>query len=106
MSRHPKPAIPSNIQNLIRANDLHAEAVYQAKLNLAKANETKFREQHNSIIRNAEVRRNIRKSNDEARLARNDIIVDRRQRIAELYEEDQKRWEAELLAKGYTIYHE
>ena len=106
MTRRAKPSVPQNIQNLIRANNLHAEAVEQAKINLAKANETQFRESHNSIIRNAEVRRNAKKSLDDARLARNDMIVDRRARLAAQFAQDKEDWGRELQAKGYTFEQE
>ena len=102
-SRQAKPGTPANIQALIRANELHAEAVEQAKQNLCKANETKFREQHASFIRNAEVRRNAGKSQAEALLARNDLIVDRRARLAAQFAQDKEDWARELQAKGYTF---
>jgi len=98
-----KPAIPLNIQALIRTNDLHAEAVEQAKINLAKSNETRFREEHQSYIRNAEVRRNMRQSQDEAILAKNDLMVDRRKRLAALFKQDEQRWDRELQVRGLTI---
>ena len=69
MSQRKKPATPSNIQALINQNELHAAAVEQAKINLSKQNETKFREEHQSFIHNAEVRRNMRRSQEEAKIA-------------------------------------
>lgn len=101
-----KPAIPANIQALIRQNDIHAQAIHQAKVNLATANETRFREQHNSFIRNAEVRRNARLSEEESHLQRDDLIVDRRAKLAEIYAADKERWQTELLRRGYTISYE
>ena len=101
--RQAKPSIPANIQALIRANDLHAEAVEQAKINLAKANETQFRESHNSYIRNAEVRRNAKRSEQDAILARNDLICDRRERLANRFAQDKEEWSRELQAMGYTF---
>ena len=98
-----KPAIPSNIQALIRTNDFHAEAVNQAKINLAKSNETKFREEHHNYIRNSEVRRNMRKSQNEAEIARKDLLIDRRLRLSELFQKDQLSWDKELQSKGLTI---
>ena len=106
MTRRAKPSVPQNIQNLIRANDIHAAAVEQAKINLAKANETQFRESHNSVIRNAEVRRNAKRSEEDARLARNDVIVDRRARLAAQFARDKEEWGRELQAKGYTYEQE
>lgn len=104
--RTTKPAVPSNIQALINQNNQHAYAVEQAKMDLAKANETRFREEHHSIIRNAEVRRNMRRSQEEARLARLDLIVDRRAQLAELFAREQEQYEAELQAAGLTLYRE
>ena len=103
MSRR-KPAVPSNIQNLIDANNRHAAAVEQNRQNLAKANETRFRQEHNTVIRNAEVRRNARNSQEEARIARTDLLVDRRARLAELFAEERQKYEAELQAAGLTYY--
>ncbi|EAY01290.1 hypothetical protein TVAG_395370 [Trichomonas vaginalis G3] len=103
MSRQSKPSVPANIQALIRANDLHAEAVEQAKINLSKANETKFRESHASFIRNAEVRRNAKLSHQEEVLAHADLICDRRARLAAQFAEDKEEWQKELQARGMTF---
>lgn len=103
MSRPYKPSVPANIQALIRANNLHAEAVEQAKINLSKANETKFRESHASYIRNAEVRRNAKLSHQEEILAHADLIADRRARLAAQFAEDKEEWARELQAQGLTF---
>ena len=103
MTRRYKPAIPSNIQALISANDLHAQAVEQARIEKSRANETRFRESHASFIHNAEVRRNARRSLEEARLARQDLIIDRRAKLAEQMDREREEWEQELEARGYTI---
>lgn len=100
----PRPAVPANIQALINSNELHAAAVGQARIDQAKANETRFREEHHSYIRNAEVRRNVRRSQDEARLARLDLIIDRRAQLAALLEHEKQVWDEELQKRGYSIY--
>jgi hypothetical protein len=82
------PSVPQNIQALINANESYARSVSQAKDNLALSNETKFREQHSSFIHNAEARRNVRRSREEAALARLDFILDRRAQLAQLFAEE------------------
>ena len=106
MSQRKKSGTPSNIQALINQNELHAAAVEQAKINLSKQNETKFREEHQSFIHNAEVRRNMRRSQEEAKIARMDLIIDRRAKMAALFAQEKEEWERELQAKGLTIYKE
>lgn len=103
MTRRYKPAIPSNIQALVNANELHAAAVEQSRIERARQNETRFREEHASVIHNADVRRNVRRSQEEARLARLDLIIDRRTKLAELFETERLAWNQELQARGYTI---
>ena len=104
MARRYKPALPNNIQNFIKANELYAQNAEQMRLDRARQNETIFRESHNAIIHNAEVRRNARRGMEEARLARLDMIIDRRQKLARLLVEEKEQWQEELLARGYTIY--
>ena len=106
MTRRFKPAIPQNVQALITANDMHAAAMEQERLNRAKANETQFREGHASVLHNAEVRRNARRAQDEARLARLDLILDRRAKLAQLLAEEKAEWDRRLQAKGLTIFRE
>lgn len=103
MTRRYKPSVPSNIQALINANELHAAAVEQSRIEKARANETRFREEHASVTHNADVRRNIRRSQEEARLARLDLIIDRRAKLAELFAAERLEWDQELQARGYTI---
>jgi hypothetical protein len=102
--RYVRPSVPANIQALINANEFHATAVAQARLNLASANETKFREEHSSYIHNAEVRRNIRRSREESRLARLDFIIDRRAHLAQLFADERAGWNDALQLQGRAIY--
>jgi hypothetical protein len=104
MSRYVKPAVPINIQALINANERHTAAVGQAKVNQAMTNETRFREEHSSFIHNAEVRRNVRRSREESRLARLDLIIDRRIKLAELFADERIDWDRRLQSDGRTIY--
>ena len=106
MTRRFKPAIPQNVQALINANNMHADALEQERLNRAKANETAFREGHASILHNAEVRRNARKARDEAHLARLDLILDRRAKLTQLIAEEKAMWNQRLQEKGLTVFRE
>lgn len=103
MSQRRRGGTPSNIQALINQNELYAAAVEQAKINLAKQNETRFREVHQSFIHNADVRRNVRRGVEEAKLARNDLIVDRRAKMAALFAQEREEWNRQLQEKGYAI---
>ena len=106
MSRRTRAGVPQNIQALINANELHAAAVEQARLDQSRTNETKFREEHSSFIHNAEVRRNVRRSQEEAKLARLDLILDRRAKLAELIENEKAEWDARLQKLGLAVYRE
>jgi hypothetical protein len=104
MSRRYRPSVPSNIQTLINANELHAAALAQAKLNQSMANETRFREEHSSFMHNAEVRRNVRRSREESKQARLDLIIDRRVKLAELFAQERIEWDRKLQAVGQAVY--
>lgn len=106
MTRRYKPAIPQNVQALINANEMHAAAMEQERLNCAKKNETQFRESHASVLHNAEVRRNARRAIEEARLARLDLIIDRRAKLAQLLAEEKQEWDRKLQARGLTIFRQ
>jgi hypothetical protein len=106
MARRFKPSVPGNIQALINANEFHASAVDQARINLARSNETRFREEHSSFIHNAEVRRNVRRSQEESRLARLDFIIDRRAQLARLFAEERREWDRLLQLQGRAIYRQ
>lgn len=97
-----KPAVPSNIQAFIQANNTYNDALQMAKMDLAKKNETEFREGHMQAVRNAEVRRNIRRNMADSDLQRKDILVDRRARMAQLFEEERRQWAEELQSMGYA----
>jgi hypothetical protein len=94
--RFARPSVPPNIQALVNANEFHATAIEQARVNLAMSNETKFREEHSSYIHNADVRRNIRRSREESRLARLDFIIDRRAQLAQLFSNERAGWNQAL----------
>jgi predicted aminopeptidase len=104
MTRRPKPSVPQNIQALINANETYAASVSQAKANQSLSNETKFREEHSGFIHKAEVRRNIRRSREEAALARLDFILDRRAQLAQLFAEERAEWDALLQRQSRAIY--
>jgi hypothetical protein len=104
MQRRYKPTVPANIQALISANEMHAAAVEQARIGQAKANETRFREEHSSFLHNAEVRRNARRTLEEAKLARLDLILDRRMRLAQLLAEERVEWDRILQEHNLTIW--
>jgi hypothetical protein len=104
MARRFKPAIPANIQALMSANEMHCAAVEQARIQQAKANETRFREEHSSFCHNAEVRRNARRTLEEAKLARLDLILDRRARLTDLLASERLDWERELQERNLAIW--
>jgi hypothetical protein len=104
MSRRVKPSVPVNIQMLVNANELHANALLQAKINLSMANETRFREEHSSFIHNAEVRRNVRLSREECKKARLDLMIDRRAQLAELFAQERVEWDRRLQGLSQAVY--
>ncbi|KAH0792211.1 hypothetical protein GPJ56_003737 [Histomonas meleagridis] len=94
---------PSNIQSLINQNEMRAQATAQIRAAQIRENETRFREAHNSYVHNAEVRRNIKRTQEEVRIARLELVAERRARLAKLIEEEKKQWENELLQRGLTV---
>jgi hypothetical protein len=104
MTRRYRPDVPVNIQQLINVNESHAAAVHQAKVNQALTNETRFREEHSGFMHNAEVRRNVRRSREESKLARLDLIIDRRAKLAELFAAERVDWDRRLQAQGRAVY--